>query len=307
MRIDLDFASQGPEIVVRYHAELRYAADDSLIFSFESTSWGANEQLLNPPFDLGTGHRESLFPLTPEVAAKFSAIHSGLTPGGAGGEFGVYHLDDTSDTATFRQHVSTEDDLSLNPNAGNLAAVLNRLQQYSSAHYRTILETVRQIAPWFDDFVLKPRESPDEPGFEWVKLNWRERDSDEVFGPHQLPDGALRAMALVTLLLQPTQEMPELLVIDEPELGLHPHALNVVAALIGQASVNCKIVVATQSPAFLDQFEPEDVIVVERDAVEPGRWESKFKQLSSEDLRDWLEEYSLGELWRKNVLGGGPL
>lgn len=322
MQIDLDFGSKDPGIGIRYHAKLEHAADDSLIFAAESTSWPANEPSANVAFDLGIGHQESQFSsirvgspelfaatrlLAPEVFAQSSAIHMALEPGLAVGTIGVYHFDDTSDNAGVRQHRPTVDDLKLNDDAGNLAAVLYRLQQYHSEHYPTIMETIRQIAPWFGDFVLRPRKSPEEDGFDWVKLNWRHRDSDEVFGPHQLPDGALRAMALVTLLLQPTQEMPELLVIDEPELGLHPHALNVVAALLGQASVNCQILVATQSPSLLDQLEPEDVVVVEREAVEPGRWESRFKQLPSEDLRDWLEEYSLGELWRKNVLGGGPL
>ncbi|MCI0525190.1 MAG: AAA family ATPase, partial [Acidobacteria bacterium] len=147
------------------------------------------------------------------------------------------------------------------------------------------------------DFVLEPSG----PNKTEIILNWREKGSDQVFGPHQFSDGTLRAICLVTLLLQPEDELPDLIVVDEPEIGLHPYALNVVAALFGQASHHSQVLIGTQSSSFLDNFAPEDVIVVNREGKE-----SQFERLNPAELEAWLEEYSLGEVWEKNVIGGGP-
>ena len=122
-----------------------------------------------------------------------------------------------------------------------------------------------------------------------------------VFSPHQASDGTLRAMALVTLLLQPPDSLPDVLILDEPELGLHPYAIDVVGSLINGVSNRCQVILATQSPLLVDCFDPEDIIVVERNDRE-----SSFKRLVAEELEDWLEEYSLSELWNKNVIGGRP-
>ena len=132
-------------------------------------------------------------------------------------------------------------------------------------------------------------------------LQWREKGSDLVFNPDQASDGTLRAMALVTLLLQPYDSLPDVLILDEPELGLHPYAINIIGSLINSVANHCQVILATQSPLLVDCFEPEDIIVVER-----NERESSFKRLVEADLEDWLEEYSLSELWNKNVLGGRP-
>jgi predicted ATPase len=184
------------------------------------------------------------------------------------------------------------------PDAGNLAALLHRLRNNSEGSaYRRIVSTIQMIAPFFVDFELEPTG----PGKKEVILNWREKGSDQVFGPHQLSDGTLRAMCLITLLLQPEDELPYLIVVDEPELGLHPYALNIVASLFRRAANHTQVLTSTQSSAFLDNFEPEDIVVVEREA--DG---STFNRLNAADLSAWLEEYSLGETWEKNVVGGGP-
>jgi predicted ATPase len=170
-----------------------------------------------------------------------------------------------------------------------------------TSSYRRIVETIRQIAPWFGDFVLQPSEK----NKRFILLNWRERGSDMVFDSQALSDGTLRAMGLVTLLLQPTEDLPSLVVIDEPELGLHPYAIVTLAALMKQAACHCQIIAATQSTALLDQFRPEDVIVVDRDD-RASVFRRVPEQMSEKQLDEWLAEYSLGELWEKNVLGGGP-
>ena len=195
-----------------------------------------------------------------------------------------------------RQAWNVDDGRWLKEDAGNLAAVLYRLKLNSESvpYYQRIVDTLRQSLPFFDDFEITPDNGQ-------VLLGWRERGSDYVFGSHQASDGMLRFVALTTLLLLPAEDLPDLLILDEPELGLHPHAIATVAGLIKAASETIQIIVATQSASLLDAFEPQDVVVVERH----GR-ASMFHRLNKEDLKDWMDRYSLGELWDKNVLGGRP-
>lgn len=191
-----------------------------------------------------------------------------------------------------------EDNCRLHADARNLAAMLYLYQQKKPAAYRRIRSVVRQVAPMFDDFVLEPRRL----NASNILLNWRQRNSDYLLGPHQLSDGTLRAIALITLLLQPEEDLPDVLIVDEPELGLHPHAVELIAGLARAAAVGTQVILATQSIAFLDHFGADEVIVAEsRDGS------SQFRHLDAEQLKDWLEDYSIGELWEKNVLGGGPL
>jgi len=152
------------------------------------------------------------------------------------------------------------------------------------------------IAPFFKDFVLKPEINPN-----YIQLRWQDRNSDYEFRAHQLSDGTLRTMVLITLLLQPETDLPVLIVLDEPEIGLHPYAIHIIASLIQSVSAQTQIILATQSCTFLDYFEPEQVIVV---GQEQGL--SSFKRLDSASLSEWLEEYTLSELWEKNVTGGHP-
>ena len=188
----------------------------------------------------------------------------------------------------------TSDNQHLKSDGGNLAPVLLRLRDSNPRHYARIVDTVRGILPFFADFVLVPERGS-------VFLQWREMGSDLVFGADQASDGMLRALSLLTLLQLPPENLPALLILDEPELGLHPLAINTVAALIKALAPSHQILLATQSAALLDQFEAEDVIVVERN----GR-ASTFNRLNSDELREWLDDYSLSQLWNKNVLGGRP-
>jgi predicted ATPase len=208
----------------------------------------------------------------------------------------VYHFHDTSAAAPVKQHVSDADNLVLRPDAGNLAAVLYRLRTGDPGErvaYRRIVGSIRQVAPFFRDFVLQP-ELGDQ-----IRLRWRERGTDAVFSAHQMSDGTLRLVCLTALLLQPA--LPALVVLDEPELGLHPYAIVQLADMLRQASTRSQIVVATQSVTLMNQFELADLIVVER-----GATGSAFVRPDANHLRGWLQEYSLGELWEKNLIGGRP-
>jgi predicted ATPase len=135
----------------------------------------------------------------------------------------------------------------------------------------------------------------------YITLDWKEIGSDYRFGAHQIADGALRFMALATLLLQPVEKMPSVIIIDEPELGLHPYAINVLGSLINSVSTECQVIVATQSTELVDQFEADDIIVVDR-----KERESTFLRQKSETLRKWLEDYTVSEMWKKNIIGGRP-
>ena len=157
---------------------------------------------------------------------------------------------------------------------------------------------MQRVAPFFDDFRLEPLQlKPDD-----IKLEWRHKRSDQYFDASSLSDGTLRFIALATLFLQPEEFRPSVILVDEPELGLHPYAIEMLAALIRQASVTTQVIVSTQSSLLLDHFEPEDVLVANR--VDDG---TQITRLESPHLTKWLEDYSLGQLWEKNEFGGRPV
>ncbi len=277
-----------------YHMRLFHAAGDTLVFAEEELTFLGKGWSGSPkPTALGTGHQETRIN---DEADK--GDHTAKTVRYLLNRCRVFHFHDTSATARVRQYCYVGDDRWLMPDAWNLAAILYRLRnQEEGPAYRRILATIRRIAPFFEDFELEPTGNGDKD----IILNWRQKDSDQIFGPHQLSDGTLRAMALATLLQQPVDALPGLIIVDEPELGLHPAAKTIIAGLFKKASHHCQVIVATQSAALLDAFDAQDVITVERDAKA-----SIFRRLDEASLNEWLEEYSLGQLWEKNVLGGGP-
>ena len=180
--------------------------------------------------------------------------------------------------------------------ASNIAPFLMNLKQTKPESYLLIRDTVRLIAPFFDDFLLRPQTRGTD---EQVRLEWQQKGSDFPFQPNHLSDGTIRFICLATALLQPDPSAT--IVIDEPELGLHPYAISTLADLIKSASERTQVVISTQSPTLLDYFEPEQIIVVNR---QDGR--STFERLDPQALTGWLEDYSVGELWQKNVVQGGP-
>lgn len=213
----------------------------------------------------------------------------------------VYHFHDTSESARIRVTQDVGDNRYLRQHGDNLAAFLYMLRRDRPNHYENILSTVRLAVPFLQDFVLEP--DPFRPS---IQLRWRDHSVDGEFGPHQLSDGSLRAIALITALLQPEELMPSLFIIDEPELGLHPAAIATVAQLIQAVSLKRQVIIATQSSRLIAGFAPEDVVVVERDIDDRGHGSSTFQRLSKEALGGWLEDYDLGQLYDMGVTGGGP-
>ncbi|MBE2293484.1 MAG: AAA family ATPase [Phycisphaerales bacterium] len=210
-----------------------------------------------------------------------------------------YHFHDTGDTAAVKRIHAINDNLRLKPDAANLAAYLRKLKTTPTWEnsYDRIVETIRRAAPFFGDFVLRDEES------DYIELEWTERGRpDTPWKAHVLSDGTLRFICLTTLLLQPATLLPDTVLIDEPELGLHPFAINLLAEMLKEAAESKQVIVSTQSVELLNNFQPEDVVVVQRENDA-----SVFKRLDTEELADWLmDDYSLGELWKRNVLGGRP-
>ncbi len=273
-----------------YETRLFHAAGDSLVFAEETLSFLETDTREPTNVTLGAGHSETRIKEEADRGGGAAKTVRWLL-----NRCRLYHFHDTSPTARVRLSGYADDHRFLMPDAGNLAAILLHLRDEHSSAYERIVGTIRLVAPFFDDFDLEPDTS------DHVKLNWRHRGSDRLFGPHQLSDGTLRAMCLIALLLQPEDRLPNLVIVDEPELGLHPFALNLVAALFQKASHHTQILVSTQSSTFLDRFAPDDVIVAER-----TNGETLFVRPDPDTLKGWLEEYSLGEVWEKNVMGGGP-
>ena len=213
------------------------------------------------------------------------------------GRWRLYHFHDTSSSSPLKKPADLHDNSYLRPDGANLPAFLYYLRKKQETSYDLIRDSVELAAPFFEDFQLKPLALNENK----IRLEWRHRGSDAYFDASSLSDGSLRFIALATLLLQPAKLRPSVILLDEPELGLHPYAITLLASLVKQAAVDTQIVIATQSPLLLDHFEPEDVLVAER-----VNGHTEFSRLDSERLKHWLEDYSLGQLWEKNELGGRP-
>ncbi len=205
----------------------------------------------------------------------------------------IYHFHDTSKVAPMRRYETIDDSDYLRFDAANIAPFLLDLKNNEKSAYKQIVDTIRLVTPFFDDFKLKPNKK------EKVRLLWRQKGSDYPLKPQHLSDGTLRFICLTTALLQP--DPPSTIIIDEPELGLHPYAIEILAELILATSKKTQLIVSTQSPTLVDYFEPEDIIVVNR-----KKGASVFQRLNKRELSSWLEDYSLGDLWRKNIVTGGP-
>lgn len=260
---------------------------ERLIFAREET-WFSGD-IVDKPHLLGTGHDEAHLP-----DAKRDTFAPYVRPAIAG--WRVYHFHDTTTAAAVRQAQPVRDNLRLKPDASNLASFLRFLRERHATNFQRIVEVVRLAAPFFGDFVY--REEPAER----IELEWFElSDPDTPLGPRQLSDGTLRFICLATLLLQPSNLQPSTILIDEPELGLHPYALGLLSGLFRQASEKLQLIVSTQSVELVNDLTPQDVIVVSH--KEGG---SLFERLDEDRLKDWLQDYALGELWKMNVIGGRP-
>ena len=206
----------------------------------------------------------------------------------------IYHFHDTTKESGMRRIHDVAHNETLFTDAANIAPFLYQLKKKHTDNYQNIIEVIRLVIPFFDDFILTPTDD------EYIRLNWRQKGlKDYSMRPTQLSDGAIRFICLATALLQPNP--PLTILIDAPELGMHPYAIEILAELLQAASMCMQVIVSTQSPALVDYFNPEHIIVVNRQ-----QGSSSFKRLNQNELSNWLKDYSLGDLWRKNVVSGYP-
>jgi predicted ATPase len=264
------------------------AVQDTFIFEYERVEYSGYWSYGEP---LAVGHKESKLE---EAAESYkNKIPKYVFPKVR--NLVVYHFHDTSDTSPAKQTCDVEDNRFFRPNAANLPAYLYWLQERHPVQFRHIEEHIQLVTPFFDGFVLVPSKLNEKK----IKLEWRQKSSDAYFDAYSLSDGTLRFICLATLLLQPSP--PALILLDEPELGLHPFAIRILAEMLEAASSRVQVVLATQSVTLLNNFLPQDVIVAENDGLK-----TTFQRLDEEKLKQWLDEFSVGELWEKNVLGGRP-
>ncbi|MCY4611980.1 MAG: AAA family ATPase [Gammaproteobacteria bacterium] len=288
LMIHLSFANEKNQ----YKIEL--AADDSdNLFPVSETTYFWRKDKYPEPYSSG------LSPSNGEAGISSRKLHQDVPRYVAGclDSWRLYHFHDTSSTSPMKKRADLNDNRHLRPDASNLSSYLYYLREAHEDSYDLIRRTTRLVAPFFDDFLLEPLELDSDS----LLLEWRHQKSDAYFGPSALSDGTLRFIALATLLLQPDDLRPSVVLLDEPEIGLHPYAITILASLIQQAATATQIVVATQSPLLLDHFEPENILVANR--REGG---TELTRLDRETLKDWLEDYSLGQLWEKNEFGGRP-
>ena len=269
-----------------YRFKLAPTQDNRLMYAFEAL-WRNTHGAWRP----ASGHFETYV----EEQASHTGIYNDIVP--AMRSWRVYHFHDTGGSARVKQIHGINDNRYLRDDARNLAAFLYRLQRRHPEHYRRIVKTIGLAAPFFGDFHLRP--SVDNP--EKIQLEWTESGQDIPFPAGALSDGTLRFICLATVLLQPEQYMPASILVDEPELGLHPYAVNVLAALMKSVAERRQLIVSTQSVELVNEFQAQDLIVVDKLGGT-----STFKRLNETKLQPWLEDYSLGELWKKNLLGGRP-
>ena len=278
-----------------YHVVFEHGAnDDNLVFKQEYCTISSSGQ---------------------EFGIKGSKGESGLLPGSDAKSSAVrnytrsyiklcrvYHFHDTGSTAGFKQAAELTSSDFLYSNASNIAAFLYHLKNSKSKDfvksYEDIVDAIKTVSPYFHDFYLEPRGSE---GEEKVLLKWIHRDHDEPFSANQLSDGTARFICMATLFLQPKRLRSGTIILDEPELGLHPAALEVLADIVKVTSKENQVICSTQSITFANQFNAEDFIVVDQD-----KGASTFKRVEESELKDWLEDYSMGDIWSKNIIGGRP-
>lgn len=206
----------------------------------------------------------------------------------------IYQFHDTSFDSRMKVSWDATDFGRLRGDGANLASVLSLLEREDKPRFELICQYIGLAVPVFSHFQI-------EEEYGKVQLRWQHKDMDKTVGAYMTSDGMLRFFALVTLLSLPSEMLPSVLLLDEPELGLHPAAVALIGAMIDTVAMDRQVIVATQSPLLVDNFRLDEIVVLE---LEKGR--TTVRRFDESEYSQWLDEYSTGELWQKNVLGGRP-
>ena len=278
-----------------YGFHLAYASPDRFFFSEERFRFSRHDRPGDAEWEyLDGGHREAMI-----VEAAQSAV-SGVNAITASvivkllRNCTTYQFHDTSSGSNMKKTWDAEENYWLRSDGGNLASVLHRLEQQDVRRYDLICRHIGRILPVFDRFTL-------ETVYGRVKLRWKMKGTDRTIGAHLTSDGSLRFFALVTLLNLPPEMMPDVILLDEPELGLHPTAITLIGEMIRSLSEERQVIVATQSPLLVDCFNLDEIVVLELHDDE-----TMFRRLEADEYQRWLDEFTTGELWQQNLLGGRP-
>lgn len=259
--------------------------DDSFIFTKEGL-WYSGNPYVNNPLDIASLSAESNLRLNDKPRAKYISRYLDALQ--------KYHFHDTGENSPFNKQSNIENDkFFLYDKGQNIAAYLYAIYNENKLVYNLIVKTIQSIAPYFLDFFFKPDASGN------IRLRWQSRHSSMIYGVTDFSDGTIRFIALATLFLQPN--LPETIIIDEPELGLHPSAIAKLAGMTKSvAAKGCQVIIATQSTDLISHFEPEDIITVDQ-----VNGESLFQRLNSDTLGKWLEDYTIDDLWKRNIIETG--
>ena len=301
--------------ISQYHFQLSFAQPDRLQFAKELFRF-VEEECRETQFekgrdsnselgwqDLGNGHTEAKIL---EVACSHSSDNGDNNCEWKGHcraakevvnlfkKSSIFQFHDTSDTSKMKIRWDIHDCLSLRPDGGNLASVLHKLEKDNPLEYKSIHRDISQVLPDFGGFAIQEENGK-------VILRWKSLGTRKIFGAHLTSDGSLRFFALATLLNLPPEMLPNVIFLDEPELGLHPSAICLLGSMIQTLSRVTQVILATQSPLLVDEFDLDEIIVLD---LKDGK--TDMRQLDEKNYKHWLEEYSTGQLWQKNVIGGRP-
>lgn len=271
-----------------YHFALTPTKDGGLFIDYEGS--GRNVLKDNDQLNYLYEHNLQESAFSKELNQRYQGVKKFIS------SLRVFHFHDTSSNSLLRRECDINDNLYLRQDGRNLPAYLYLLQNNHPKIYARILKTIQSVAPYIKNFILEPRKLQGTQ--QEIELRWTDKgDSDSNFSVYQLSDGTLRFIALTVLLMQP--EPPAVIIIDEPELGLHPFAISKLAGMIQAASCKSQIIAATQSPGLISHFTPEDIIVVDRNDAEN---QTVFQRLTAESLETWIADFTLGDLWERNIL-----
>ena len=204
----------------------------------------------------------------------------------------TYQFHDTSANAAIHQRWDVTDSVRMRSDGGNLAAVLLDLRENDTPRYRLLVRQIQRVFPTMEDFVLEPVAGK-------VLLRWKSRYSDKVFGAHLTSDGSLRLFCLLTLLSLPDERLPDVLFFDEPELGLHPHAIILVSEMLKRVAKTRQVFIATQSPYMVDCFDLDNIVIAE--AIDGA---TTLSNLPRAQYQQWLDDdYLPSDIWLKAPIG----
>ena len=301
-RIEADLGLRTTAGWVNYRFALAPASPDRLEFADERFRLRRDDRPSGSPSqetwqDLGFGHPEAKLlnmgsnEADSEAEAQESAASALVnTLGGCS----CHHFHDTSDRSPIRKTWDASDWRRLRDDGGNLASVLHFLERNDNHRYESICYHIGRVLPTFDRFIIEERRNH-------VQLRWKAKGSDKAHGTHLASDGSLRTFALMTLLNLPLDLLPSVVLLDEPELGLHPAALSLVGGMVSSLAARRQIIVATQSSLLVDEFDLDQLLVFDLDGDA-----TTVQRPRSQDYREWLGECSTGEMWEKNLLRGYP-